>query len=68
MEVIIEVIIETLFVWLISYPIALIRWGVTGFRKGKLDYYLQADPYISFMYAILVGLIIYALISLVIWF
>lgn len=40
-----EFVIEFIFINILSAPGAFIRWGLTGFKKGKLKYYLAKDAY-----------------------
>ena len=48
MDFIFEIIIESLVIWICSYPGAFIRWGFTGFKKGKFEEFAKKDPYINF--------------------
>jgi|GEM_PF-2700159 len=38
-----EFIAEFILIGIFSLPGAIIRWGLNGFKKGKLKYYLQKD-------------------------
>ena len=65
MDFIIEFIAEYLFVWFVSYPISFIRWGLSGFEKGKLEKYLKLDGYIQIMWAVLIGLGVFGIIKFI---
>ena len=38
-----EFIAELIFVYILSFPGAMIRWGLNGFKKGELKSYLNKD-------------------------
>ncbi len=51
--------IEIIFIYVLSYPGALLRWLITGCKKGKLDYYLKKDSELnSFLFLLFFGLIV----------
>jgi hypothetical protein len=65
MEFIAEIFIEYIFVWIIGYPMAFIRWAFTGFKKNKLKDYLAADTYISLIYFAVIGIIFFLIYFLI---
>jgi hypothetical protein len=46
--IIIEAILELVSIYIFSIPGAFIRWGINGFKHGKLKYYLKKDIFINF--------------------
>jgi hypothetical protein len=48
-----EVIFELVLSFVFHIPGAFIRWGITGFKKGKLTEYLKEGYYTNFIVFIL---------------
>jgi hypothetical protein len=45
-----ELLFEIIFVGIIGYTVAFIRWMFVGFKKGKFEEYLKTDWYVSLFY------------------
>lgn len=54
-----EFIFELIVVYVLSFPGAVIRWGINGFKKGQLKVYLKKDLYQNtFIFVIFATIII----------
>lgn len=59
MGFIIEMIIKLIFVYLLSFPGALIRWGFNGFKDGEYEKYFKKSIYQNYLILmVLVGIIV----------
>lgn len=56
-----EALFEVIFVWIIGYPVAFLRWMFVGFKKGKFEEYLKTDAYLSFFIFAAICLLIFLL-------
>lgn len=45
-----ELLFEIIFVGIIGYTVAFLRWMFVGFKKGKFEEYLKMDWYVSLFY------------------
>tara|TARA_R110001599_G_C11851598_1_gene620684 strand:- start:33 stop:206 length:174 start_codon:yes stop_codon:yes gene_type:complete len=53
MEIILEILVEIIFVLILGYPGAFVRWGFGGFKKGGFKRAVKEDAYVNFGYLLI---------------
>ena len=64
MEILFEILFEFIIVWVVSYPVAFLRWAITGFKKGMFEEYVFKDGYVNFLLFSLIILFIVIMVKL----